>query len=263
MLERVRLPITGVPGVVGAVASLVKAARIEVIGPAGKLQVSCVRAQTPFQPSKSEPSSGFGGQRDRPAEAVAGVAHGAAIEPRGGDAAAAVAGLAQLELDADRRRQLTAEERSRTARPPRWARPRRRSCRSARSSARRGSSLSGSSPRTPSPASASARRAFAAGTRGRTARRSSSCPGQDWPAGLDVTVAPPAFPENFTPSISGEKTATMDVRSSSTLTVHELLVPQSGSLQPEKLLPGPASAVAVSRTDVPRSYVQSQSLSES
>ena len=57
--DRVRLPITGVPGVVGAVASLVNATRIEVIGPAGKLQVSWVRAQTPFQPSKSEPSSGF------------------------------------------------------------------------------------------------------------------------------------------------------------------------------------------------------------
>ena len=44
---------------IGAVASRVNAARIDVIGPAGNVQVSCVRAQTPFQPSKSEPSSGF------------------------------------------------------------------------------------------------------------------------------------------------------------------------------------------------------------
>ena len=59
MLVRVRLPTTGAPGAVGAIASRTNAARIDVIGPAGNVHVSCVLAQTPFQPSKSEPSSGF------------------------------------------------------------------------------------------------------------------------------------------------------------------------------------------------------------
>ena len=55
------------------------------------------------------------GQRDRLAEAVADRADRAAVQLRRRDAAAAVAGLAQLELDADRRRQL----RRRLVREPR------------------------------------------------------------------------------------------------------------------------------------------------
>ena len=58
-LVRVELLTARPPGVVGGVVSRAKSARIEVSGPTAKVHDSCVLAQTPFQPSKSEPSSAF------------------------------------------------------------------------------------------------------------------------------------------------------------------------------------------------------------
>ena len=84
-----------------------------------------------------------------------------------------------------------------------------------------------------------------------TASPGSSAGSHGTPAGLADTVAPPSLSENFTASINGENRATTDVSWSSTRTVHELLVPQSGSLQPKKLFPAPGSTTAFSRTLVP------------
>src|SRR6266508_332691 len=57
MLVRDVLFTVSPPGTLGAVVSRANDALMNVIGPSASVQLGSVRAHTPFQPSKSEPSS--------------------------------------------------------------------------------------------------------------------------------------------------------------------------------------------------------------
>ncbi len=229
-----------------------------MIGPAGNVQVSCVRAQTPFQPSKSEPSSGFAVTviaLPKPKLAVQTVPQSsfeAVTRPL------PLPVLRSLKLDVDRRR----EPEIRVAVKPR-ARPGRLIFDGDRAGPRgqRLAQVVRVGLRVParedrrSVRQRRASRACAAQTRGRSPRLRLRVEHRADPPALKDTVAPPGS-ENFTASISGEKTATTEVRSSSSLTCSVARAAVGLAPTARSYLPAPTVVDRrVSLTDVPRSYV--------